>query len=101
VTATEDASTTLAVGGQRRVPVPDPVARDYLLLALRLDQHMSGIVDGYFGPANLKAQVDTEQLRPPAALADDASALLGRLRADVGEPDRRDWLTASCRTSTT
>jgi hypothetical protein len=84
---------TLAVGGRRHVPAPDPIARDYLLLGLRLDQHQPGIVDGYFGPADLKAQVDTEQLRAPVALADDASALLGRLPAEVDVPDRRDWLT--------
>ena len=49
----------------RTVPAPDPVARDYVLLGLRLDQHLPGLVDGYFGPADLKAQVDMEQLRSP------------------------------------
>ena len=83
---------TLAVGGTRTVPAPDPVARDYILLALRLDQHIPGIVDGYFGPADLKAQVDMEQHRPPAALRDDAIALRDRLGAEVAEADRRDWL---------
>jgi hypothetical protein len=94
VTATRGAApTTLAVGGERNVPVPDPVARDYLLLALRLDQHSPGLVDGYFGPADLKAQVDVEQLRPPGRLAEDAATLLERVQVDVAEPDRRDWLT--------
>jgi hypothetical protein len=93
VTATEGARrTTLAIGGERHVPVPDPIARDYLLLALRLDQHSPGLVDGYFGPADLKAQVDVEQLRPPARLADDAAELLERVSTDVAAPDRRDWL---------
>jgi hypothetical protein len=92
VTAVEDSSTTLAVGGQRLVHVPDPVARDYLLLALRLDQHTPGLVDGFFGPADLKGQVDMEQLRPPQRLAEDASSLLDRLPAEIAEPDRRDWL---------
>ena len=95
-TASPDATMplTTAVGGRRQVPVPDPVARDYLLLALRLDQHRPGLVDGYFGPADLKAQVDLEQLRPPTALADDASTLLARLEEEVQEPDRRSWLAA-------
>ena len=83
-----------AVGGTRRVPAPDPVARDYLLLALRLDQHIPGLVDGYFGPADLKAQVDMEQRRAPARLRDDALALRGRLAGEVPEPDRRAWLDA-------
>ena len=73
------------MGGTRSVPTPDPIARDYLLLALRLDQHIPGLVDGYFGPADLKAQVDMEQRRPAAALRDDAIALRARLAADVSE----------------
>lgn len=83
---------TPAVGGTRLVPVPDPVARDYLLLALRLDQHLPGTVDGYYGPADLKAQVDMEQLRSPGRLADDAAALRGRLPSEVADPARRHWL---------
>lgn len=85
-------ATTLAVGGARTIPAPDPVAADYLLLALRLDQRIPGLVDGYFGPADLKAQVDMEQLRPPARLAEDAVALLGRLEAEVADVARRAWL---------
>jgi hypothetical protein len=81
------------MGGTRRVPVPDPIAREYLLLALRLGQHSAGLIDGYFGPADLKAQVDLEQLRSPVALADDATALLARIADEVPEPDRRTWLT--------
>lgn len=83
-----------AVGGERTVPAPDPIARDYLLLGLRLDQHIPGLVDGYFGPAELKAQVDMEQLRPPARLRDDAATLRSRLAAEVEAPDRRAWLDA-------
>jgi hypothetical protein len=86
------AARTAALGGVRDVPIPDPVARDYLLLALRLDQHIPGTVDGYFGPADLKAQVDTEQLRPAARLAEDASDLRGRLTSEIDEPERREWL---------
>jgi hypothetical protein len=88
------AETTLAVGGARQVPAPDDIARDYVLLALRLDQHVPGLVDAFYGPAPLKAQVDTESLRSPAALAADAGALLERIATDVPEPDRRDWLAA-------
>jgi hypothetical protein len=89
--------TTLAVGGSRRVPVPDSVAREYLLLVLRLDQHFPGLVDGYFGPADLKAQVDMEQLRPAARLAEDAAALAHRLADGVDGADRRAWLAANLR----
>ena len=85
---------TPAVGGEREVPVPDSRARDYLLLALRLDQRVPGLVDGYFGPADLKAQVDLEPLRPAARLVEDCVTLRERLAAEVAEPDRRRWLDA-------
>ncbi len=92
VTASGAGRRVTASGGERTVPAPDPVAREYLLLALRIDQHAPGTVDGYFGPADLKAQVDMEQLRGPAHLADDAASLRARLDAEVAEPDRRHWL---------
>jgi hypothetical protein len=82
------------VGGTRLVTAPDPVARDYLLLALRLDQHRPGLVDGYYGPAALKAQVDTAQLRAPARLREDAAALRARLPAEIEDLQRRAWLDA-------
>ena len=83
-----------AVGGTRTVPAPDQIAADYLLVVLRLDQHVPGLIDAYFGPASLKAQVDMEPRRAPAALRDDAAALRERVGADVSDPDRRTWLTA-------
>ncbi len=85
-------TTEIAVGGDRQVPSPDPIARDYLLLALRLDQRIPGLVDAYFGPAALKAQVEIEQLPAPARLVADAAELLGRLDAEVDDHLRRDWL---------
>ncbi len=81
-----------AVGGTRSVPAPDPVARDYILLSLRLEAHIPGLVDGYYGPADLKATVDLEQRRAPARLRDDAAALRGRLATEVADADRRAWL---------
>ena len=86
--------TVPAVGGTRQVPEPDPIAADYLRLGLRLDQHTPGIVDGYFGPAALKAEVDLAQLRSPGRLREDAAALRARVADEVPEPDRRAWLDA-------
>jgi hypothetical protein len=83
-----------AVGREGSVPAPDRVARDYLLLALRLDQRIPGLVDGYFGPADLKAQIDLEALRPPGRLLDDARALGRRIPTEVEEHGRRHWLAA-------
>ena len=81
-----------AVGGEHAVPAADRIARDYILLALRLDQHAPGLVDAYVGPRDLKAQVDTESLRPPVRLAGDAAELRDRLSAEVTEPDRGRWI---------
>jgi hypothetical protein len=92
VTVSRGRETTTAVGGEREVPVPDAIARDYLLLGLRLEQHMAGTVDGYFGPADLKARTDLEPLRAPARLAEDAEALRERLPSEVPDPARRHWL---------
>jgi hypothetical protein len=84
---------TLAMGGQRTVPAPDEIAREYLLLALRLGQRIDGLVDAYFGPADLKAQADMEPLRPAAQLADDAMTLRERVGREVPDAGRRDWLS--------
>jgi hypothetical protein len=58
--------------------VDGPVER-YLLLGLRLGRHVDGIVDAYYGPAELAAAVEAEPLVEPAALAADADALLAGL----------------------
>ena len=83
-----------AMGGTRRVPRPDPLARDYLLLGLRLDQRIPGLVDGFFGPADLKAQVDMEQPPSPARLLEDAQRLRARVPAEADDPQRAAWLDA-------
>ena len=86
-----------ALGGTRLIPAPDEIAADYLLLGLRLDQHMPGIVDGYYGPADLKARADMEQRRSPGRLLDDIADLSERVESEVTEVDRREWLLAQLR----
>jgi hypothetical protein len=82
-----------ALGGERLIPAPDPIAAAYLLLVLRIDQRDPGFVDAYFGPAELKARVDMEQ--PPSLdrLRADVEALRSQV-VDVEAADRRDWLLA-------
>src|SRR4051794_39210739 len=58
----------------------------YLLLGLRLGRHVDGLVDAYFGPAELAARVEREELVPPGELAAEARAL--RLEAETA------WLRA-------
>ena len=83
-----------ALGGTRRIPAPDPIAAAYITLGLRIDQHMPGLVDGYYGPADLKARVDIDQLRSPRRLIDDVAALTETVAAEIDDPARRAWLTA-------
>ena len=106
-----------AVGGTRQVPAPDPIAEDYLLLGLRLDQRIPGLVDGYFGPAELKARVDMEQFRAagPAARGRGraaraargrgrgarASRLARSPRSGRSRRTRRRSMASRCRTPTT
>ena len=48
----------------------------YLELCLRLGRHVDGLVDAYYGPAEIKERVDQEEVRDPAALVQDAVSLL-------------------------
>ena len=54
-------------------------AVNYILLGLRLGRHVDGLVDAYYGPPELKEQVDAEPVRGTADLVADADALLGQL----------------------
>ena len=66
----------------------------YVELGLRLGRHVEGLVDAYFGPAELKARVDAEELRAPDDLARDAAELVGAVEGAGLEPSRQKWLHA-------
>lgn len=73
----------------------DVVAR-YLELGLRLGRHLDGLVDAYYGPAELAARIDAEPARPLPALVEDARRLVADLDGGAGDLDarRRAWLRA-------
>ena len=71
---------------------PDAVARDYLFLVLRLDRHIPGTVDGYYGPPEHRAAVDAQAIRRPQDLVADALHLRQRIAAEIPEADRRHWM---------
>jgi hypothetical protein len=54
-------------------------AERYLLLGLRIDRHVEGMVDAYFGPPALKAAVDAEPAADPHTLVAAAEELLDEL----------------------
>ncbi len=79
------------------MPVLSPVER-YIELGLRLDHHVDGFIDAYYGPAEVAARIGAEPAHPPAALVADAARLIADLDGGAGEPelgaDRRRWLRA-------
>ena len=81
--------------GRDVLSVRGPVDR-YLELGLRLGTHLDGLVDAYYGPADLAASIDDEPKRALPALVSDARTLVADLDAGDGDldPVRRRWLRA-------
>lgn len=69
------------------------VAERYLLLGLRLGEHVDGLVDGYFGPPDLKERIQSEGQVDAQTLIDEARELHADL-ASVEDAQRRRWLEA-------
>lgn len=67
----------------------------YLRLALEINKHIDGYLDAYYGPADLKAQVEATEKRPPAALQDDLAWL--QAHVPTGDPARQAYLEATLR----
>lgn len=67
----------------------------YIELGLRQGRHIDGLVDAYYGAAQVRAVVEAEPARAPAALRDDARRLIvdldGGADPDLEAPRRR-WL---------
>jgi hypothetical protein len=70
----------------------DDIGRGYLTLALHLNRHFEGFVDAYYGPPELKAEVETGQLRSLQDLAHDASDLRGAIEASDYAPHRKEYV---------
>jgi hypothetical protein len=75
----------------------DRIGQAYLRLALRLEQHFEGFVDAYFGPAELKAEIESEGLRPLPDLMQDAQQLQTEIQAADYDAQRQDFLTRQVR----
>jgi hypothetical protein len=54
-------------------------AERYLELGLRLGKHVDGLVDAYYGPPEIKEQVEAEETIDAGQLAADGDALLAEL----------------------
>jgi len=75
----------------------DTIGRSYLTLTLNLDRHFRGFVDAYFGPPELKDQVEAGDPRPLDALADDARRLQEAIEAGGCDAQRHDFLARQAR----
>lgn len=62
----------------------------YCKLSLRIDRHLPGYVDAYFGPKRLQAEVDEERRKPISDLIEDAEKL--RRQVPTGDKVRETFL---------
>ncbi len=71
----------------------DRIGQAYVQLALRMDRHAAGFVDGYYGPPEWKAAIDAEPLPPVTGLQEDARRLREAIVQTEMDAQRRDFLT--------
>jgi len=65
---------------------------DFLLLALRIDKHIKGYVDFYFGPEKLSQIVKNESLTAPNTLLNDSNNLLKQSGAQGYNKERELYI---------
>ncbi len=65
---------------------------EFLLLALRIDKHIKGYVDFYFGPKKLRKIVDNEAITSPKKLLLDSKTLLEQLGSQGYDKKRERYL---------
>ena len=66
--------------------------KDYLQLALRIDKHIKGYVDFYYGPEKFRQIVNNEDLTSPSRLLIDSDNLLNKLELQGYELKRERYL---------
>lgn len=69
----------------------DDLGRNYVLLVLRLEKHIPGFNDYYYGPADWKERVDAEEKISTEELRRETAALLAALDRVGGRTERRHW----------
>ncbi len=74
----------------------DALAREYISLALAADRLFPGLVDGYYGPPQLREETLAAPLPGPATLLARALELRARVDADA-DADRRPFLSGQAR----
>ena len=65
---------------------------DFLLLALRIDKHIKGYVDFYYGPEKLRKTVGHEALTAPNTLLNNSNDLLKQLESQGFDKERTRYI---------
>jgi hypothetical protein len=65
---------------------------EFLLLALRIDKHIKGYIDFYFGPEKLRQIVDNESITSPNKLLIDCKVLIRQLGAQGYDKKRERYI---------
>lgn len=66
----------------------DDFAKSYLTLALRINKHINGYVEHYYGPPEIKNKVDLEEKLSPKFLTKECQYLLNHIK-DQGFEEKR------------
>jgi len=74
------------------MPKLSKFGEDFLLLALRIDKHIKGYVDFYFGPEKLRQIVEHESLTAPNTLLNDSNNLIKQLLAQGYNKERERYI---------
>ena len=70
----------------------DNFAKNYLSLGLRINKHINGYVEHYYGPLELKRAIDLEKKFSPRSLLSDCKNLIEKIRDQGFEEKRLNFL---------
>jgi hypothetical protein len=73
------------------------IGREYLILALNLNRHVEGFVDAYYGPPELRAEVEAAEPRSVEVLDEDAAQLQAAIADSHYDPARKEYLRLQVR----
>jgi len=74
------------------MPKLSKFGEDFLLLALRIDKHINGYVDFYFGPEKLRQIVNHESITAPNTMLSDSNNLIKQLGAQGYSKERERYI---------
>jgi hypothetical protein len=76
-------------------PELDAFGKAYLQMTLEINKHQEGYVDAYFGPPEIKTEVESKEKKPLPVLLNDLSSLREQIPSD--DPGRHTYLSVIMR----